>query len=226
MRRRRPALIALAALALAAGLGRRCGHGPGRQEGQRRNRNRRLGLADQAFEDDPAADHPATSPARPGTTDGSHVPAAEGTLRRIRQERPRSTPRACRPAKSWQLENTLTAEAKRKCKEKALVGKGSARELAIDFPDQDPFDAPGPLLAFNGKPKGGKQVLLLHVFAHVPAPTTFVVPGDDLERRAARSAKKVLSKDPADRGWQRRADGTSTSRSTRPGSTRARSRAS
>ena len=44
----------------------------------------------------------------------------------------------------------------------------------IAFPEQAPFSASGPLLIFNGAPKGGKQVLIFHVHANVPAPTTFV----------------------------------------------------
>ena len=95
--------------------------------------------------------------------------------------------------KASQLENTLTDEAKKTCK-KALVGKGSAK-ARIDFPDQDPFDAPGPMLAFNGKPKGGKPQLLLHVFAHVPAPTTFVVPAT-ISNASGAFGKKVLAKIP------------------------------
>ena len=41
--------------------------------------------------------------------------------------------------------------------------------------NRHPFGASGPLLIFNAS-KGNKQALLLHVYAKVPAPTTFVVP--------------------------------------------------
>jgi hypothetical protein len=68
-----------------------------------------------------------------------------------------------------ELENTLTDDALRKCK-KALVGRGRTNAI-VDFPDQAPFNAPAPLLAFNG---GNK--IIFHAFAHVPTPTTFVVP--------------------------------------------------
>jgi hypothetical protein len=54
-----------------------------------------------------------------------------------------------------------------------LVGTGRA-QAQIALPEQPPFNASGKLLIFNGAPKGGKQVLILHVYAHVPAPTTFV----------------------------------------------------
>jgi len=70
------------------------------------------------------------------------------------------------------LQSTLTAQAKAACGP-ALVGEGKVF-AEIAFPEQAPFDASGPLLIFNGVPKGGKQVLIFHVYAHVPAPTTFV----------------------------------------------------
>jgi hypothetical protein len=73
-----------------------------------------------------------------------------------------------------ELENTLTEDALRRCKD-ALVGRGTAKAI-VDFPDQDPFDAPAPVLAFNGEKQGGKPVVIFHAFAHVPTPTTFVVP--------------------------------------------------
>ncbi len=71
-----------------------------------------------------------------------------------------------------QLESTLTSQAKRVCR-KAIVGSGRVG-AQIAFPEQAPFGASGPLVIFNGKPKGHKPVLIFHVYAHVPAPTTFV----------------------------------------------------
>lgn len=70
------------------------------------------------------------------------------------------------------LQGTLTATAEKVCKD-ALIGQGRA-EAQIALPEQAPFNASGKLLIFNGAPKGGEQVLILHVYAHVPAPTTFV----------------------------------------------------
>lgn len=78
----------------------------------------------------------------------------------------------CKPQK---LVNRNTKKAKKACKN-ALVGQGETRAI-VDFPDQAPFDARGPLLAFNGPNKGKKKTIIFHVFAHVPAPTAFVVPG-------------------------------------------------
>jgi len=72
------------------------------------------------------------------------------------------------------IESTLTAQAKSSCG-KALVGTGKVT-ADIALPEQAPFSASGPLLIFNGPPKGGQPSLILHVYAKVPAPTTFVVP--------------------------------------------------
>jgi len=71
-----------------------------------------------------------------------------------------------------QLQQTLTAQAKKVCG-KALVGTGRVG-ANIALPEQAPFNASGPLLIFNGAPQGGKPVLIFHVHANVPAPTTFV----------------------------------------------------
>jgi hypothetical protein len=70
------------------------------------------------------------------------------------------------------LQSTLTPQARRACGD-ALIGTGRVT-ADIALPEQAPFGASGPLLIFNGKPKGGHQVLIFHVHAHVPAPTTFV----------------------------------------------------
>lgn len=79
----------------------------------------------------------------------------------------------CPPAK---IENTTTPGAMAVCR-KALVGVGFASGQ-VAFPDQAPFPASSKVLAFNGTPRGGHPVLLLHAYAYVPAPTTFVVPVD------------------------------------------------
>ena len=78
----------------------------------------------------------------------------------------------CRAA---QLESTLTSQARRICG-RALVGGGRVgAEIAL--PEQAPFDASGPLLIFNGRPRGGSRLFSFHVYARVPAPTTFVTTG-------------------------------------------------
>ena len=73
------------------------------------------------------------------------------------------------------LQNTTTQAAEAACKP-SLVGKGEV-EAEIKFNEQPEFPAKGPLLIFNGTPQGGKPVLIFHVYADVPAPTTFVTSG-------------------------------------------------
>ncbi len=106
-----------------------------------------------------------------GTADGSHpAPLKKLDLDFDRHGRLYTKGLAtCTVAK---LENTLTSQARRSCR-KAIIGSGRVG-AQIAFPEQAPFKASGPLLIFNGKPKGRKPVLIFHVYAHVPAPTTFV----------------------------------------------------
>ena len=105
------------------------------------------------------------------TEDGSHPPALK-TLDLLFDRNGHLNTKGlatCTPAK---LQSTLTAQAKKACGP-ALVGSGKV-SAEIALPEQAPFTASGPLLIFNGAPKGGKRVLIFHVYAHVPAPTTFV----------------------------------------------------
>jgi hypothetical protein len=108
------------------------------------------------------------------TGDGSHPPA----LKTVALEFDRNggiytkgLP-TCDPAR---LTSTLTAQARQICGD-ALVGTGTV-SAQILFPEQAPFNASGPLLIFNGRPRGGRPVLVFHVHANVPAPTTFVTTG-------------------------------------------------
>ncbi|MBO0746775.1 MAG: hypothetical protein J2O47_00405 [Acidimicrobiaceae bacterium] len=77
----------------------------------------------------------------------------------------------CRPSR---LENTTTPAAMKACRP-ALVGTGFASGQ-VAFPDQAPFPASSKILIFNGTPIHGHPVALIHAYAYVPAPTTFVVP--------------------------------------------------
>jgi len=106
-----------------------------------------------------------------GTTDGSHVPALK-TLDLQFDKAGSIYTKGLPTCTASKLQSTLTTQAKKACGS-ALVGTGRV-SAEIAFPEQAPFDASGPLLIFNGKPKGGKPTLLFHVYAHVPAPTTFV----------------------------------------------------
>jgi hypothetical protein len=74
------------------------------------------------------------------------------------------------------IDNTTTPAAMRACRS-SLIGVGFASGQ-VAFPDQAPFPASSKVLIFNGTPRGGHPVALLHAYAFVPAPTTFVVPVD------------------------------------------------
>lgn len=103
--------------------------------------------------------------------DGTHPPALNTLLLEF-DKNGRLNTKGLSTCTVGKLLNTLTAQAKSVCG-KALVGTGRV-SADIALPEQAPFGASGPLLIFNGKPKGGHQVLIFHVHAHVPAPTTFV----------------------------------------------------
>jgi hypothetical protein len=105
------------------------------------------------------------------TTDGSHVPALKKVALQFDKHGTIDT-EGLPTCKVSQLQSTLTAQAREVCGS-ALVGGGNV-SAEIAFPEQAPFTASGPLLIFNGQSKGGKPVLILHVHADVPAPTTFV----------------------------------------------------
>jgi hypothetical protein len=105
------------------------------------------------------------------TADASHVPALDRLLLLFDRHGTLNT-RGLPACTKQKLQSTLTAQAKRACKD-SLVGTGRA-EAEIALPEQPPFDAGGTLLIFNGPPKGGKPTFLMHVYAFVPAPTTFV----------------------------------------------------
>ena len=105
------------------------------------------------------------------TTDGTHPPALK-TLKLDFDKNGALNTKGLATCTVGKLQSTLTAQAKQSCGA-ALIGSGRV-SAEIAFPEQPPFPASGPLLIFNGAPKGGKQVLIFHVYAHVPAPTTFV----------------------------------------------------
>jgi hypothetical protein len=106
------------------------------------------------------------------TTDGSHIEPLETVSLEFDKAGKLET-KGLASCKVGKLEATTTETAKKTCKS-SLVGSGEVTAL-IAFPEQKDLFAKGPLLVFNGS-KGGKQELILHVYAHVPAATTFVVP--------------------------------------------------
>lgn len=103
--------------------------------------------------------------------DGTHPPALKTLLLEF-DKHGRLNTTGLPTCTVGKLLNTLTAQARSVCGP-ALVGTGRV-SADIALPEQPPFGASGPLLIFNGAPKGGHQVLIFHVHAHVPAPTTFV----------------------------------------------------
>jgi hypothetical protein len=104
------------------------------------------------------------------TADGSHPPVIKSVYLEFDKHGHLNT-KGLASCTVGKLENTLTTQAKKACGA-ALIGTGTAT-AQIAFPEQAPFSASGPLLIFNGS-KGAKQMLIFHVYAHVPAPTTFV----------------------------------------------------
>jgi hypothetical protein len=105
------------------------------------------------------------------TADGTHLPAAKKLIVEF-DKHGRMETKGLATCGVRRLENTLTDQARQICS-KALIGTGRAG-AEIEFPEQPPFFASGTMLIFNGHPKGGHPVLVFHVYAHVPAPTTFV----------------------------------------------------
>ncbi|HEY7257401.1 MAG TPA: hypothetical protein VH476_12055 [Solirubrobacterales bacterium] len=105
------------------------------------------------------------------TADGTHPPAAK-TLTLEFDKHAGINTTGLPTCSVERLENTLTKQAESICGD-ALVGTGEAG-AEIAFPEQPPFFAKGKMLVFNGRPKNGHKVLIFHVYARVPAPTTFV----------------------------------------------------
>jgi hypothetical protein len=105
------------------------------------------------------------------TADGTHLPALDFLNLEFDKHTGVYT-KGLPVCTTAQLENTFTAQAKRACPD-AIIGSGQAG-AEIEFPEQAPFFAKAPLVIFNGPPKNGKPVFIFQVYAHVPAPTTFV----------------------------------------------------
>ena len=104
------------------------------------------------------------------TLDKSHVPATKELYLEFDRNGKLYT-KGLASCTVGKLQSTLTAQARQACG-KALIGTGRVT-AEIALPEQRPFSAGGPLLIFNGS-KGGKQELIFHVYANVPAPTTVV----------------------------------------------------
>lgn len=106
-----------------------------------------------------------------GTADGSHPPALRTVdidIDRTIEFDARGLP-TCRAS---QVESRSSAAAKAACG-RAIIGSGRA-EVEVEFPEQAPFSASGPVLLFNGGVHGRATRVLLHAYVSVPAPTAIV----------------------------------------------------
>lgn len=127
------------------------------------------------------------------TKDGSHPPAArllEVDFDRTLGLNARGLP-ACSAAK---LKARSTTAAKRACPG-AIVGSGEA-EVEVAFPEQKPFTATGPLIAFNGGVHGGTTLLFIHTYIDVPAPTAVVVEARITKESKGRYGMHTVTKVP------------------------------
>jgi hypothetical protein len=106
------------------------------------------------------------------TADGSHVPPAQTVQFQVDKHfRIESTGLpSCTVAK---IRSTSPAAAMKACGS-ALIAKGSAG-AQVEFPEQAPFSAKGPLLGFNGPTVDGYPEMLYYIYVAVPAPTALVV---------------------------------------------------
>jgi len=108
---------------------------------------------------------------RISTVDGAHPPALSEVTLDVGKA---GTIEAGKfPACSQgRLEATNTEQAKSACPS-AIVGTGNG-EVEVEFPEQRPFTASGPIILFNGGERNGKALLLIHAYVNVPAPTAIV----------------------------------------------------
>jgi hypothetical protein len=107
-----------------------------------------------------------------GTLDGSHPPAVQTVTLDV--DRTIGVDAASLPTcTKGKLVATSTAAAKRTCAS-AMLGSGTG-EVEVEFPEQAPFSATGPVLLFNGGVQGGVTTVLVHTYVSVPAPTAVIV---------------------------------------------------
>jgi hypothetical protein len=127
------------------------------------------------------------------TKDGSHPPAAQQLnidFDRTLQVDAKGLP-SCSAGK---LKARTTSEVKRACLD-AIVGSGKAK-VEVAFPEQKPFTATGPLIAFNGGVHGGTTLLFIHAYLDVPAPTAVVVEAKITKERKGRYGMHTVTRIP------------------------------
>jgi hypothetical protein len=114
----------------------------------------------------------ATTTTNPSANNGAPIPAVEAIVDFAKgvQIFSKGYP-TCDPAL---LQNTSTEAALEACK-KAKVGGGvGTADLVVGT---KVFPVTTTITAFNGKPVGGKPVILLHTYSQVPVQTTIVLVG-------------------------------------------------
>ncbi len=105
------------------------------------------------------------------TANGSQPPAAR-TVTIEFDKHGTINARGLPTCRAGQLEARTTAAAKVACR-RAIVGRGRTT-VRVAFPEQQPFDASGPLILFNGGVKGRVTTMLIHAYVDVPTPTAIV----------------------------------------------------
>jgi hypothetical protein len=106
-----------------------------------------------------------------GTTDGTHPPAVK-TVNVDFDKNFEVNARGLPACPGGRLEARTTAAAKAACP-KAIVGTGEG-EVEVEFAEQRPFTAKGPIVLFNGGVHGGTTLLYIHTYVAVPAPTAVI----------------------------------------------------
>lgn len=105
------------------------------------------------------------------TVDGSQPPAAKVVIADF-DKHGTINARGLATCRSGQLQSRTTADAKAACRT-AIVGGGKTT-VRVQFPEQPPFYANGPLVLFNGGVRGGVTTMYIHAYVSVPAPTAIV----------------------------------------------------
>jgi hypothetical protein len=111
------------------------------------------------------------------TKDGSHIPAALGTQLLV-DKHIRLDTEGLKTCRLGEIEARNPAQAKKACGD-ALLGSGSS-SAQVQFAESQPFEAKGPLLAFNGPAEsgyGGYHEQFYYVYASVPLPTALIAVG-------------------------------------------------
>jgi hypothetical protein len=127
------------------------------------------------------------------TVDGSHPPAAR-TVTADFDKHGRVNARGLPVCRSGQLQSRNTAAAKAACP-KAIVGSGKTT-VRVQFPEQRPFYASGPLVLFNGGVRGKVTTMYIHAYVSVPAPTAIVTPVKIKSIRKGRFGTRAIARIP------------------------------